>query len=127
MKFSARINWKKVRARNRKARMPVIITFKMGKREPLITEKERRCWRSSSAEPGAVASSRAMGGSKCLSCDWAPALGEHNAQVNIDPMNRPERYLTLDHIVPKAAGGRDDDSNLRSLCNTCNEKRGELE
>lgn len=31
--------------------------------------------------------------------------------------------LTTDHIVPREAGGSDDDSNLRVLCRTCNSKR----
>jgi 5-methylcytosine-specific restriction endonuclease McrA len=64
---------------------------------------------------------------RCLSCTWEPKPEERNAQVNIDPENRPGRYLTLDHIIPVASGGSNEDTNLRTLCNECNQKRGDLE
>jgi 5-methylcytosine-specific restriction protein A len=32
---------------------------------------------------------------------------------------------TRDHIVPKAKGGSDDDSNLQSACATCNSAKGD--
>jgi len=32
-------------------------------------------------------------------------------------------HLQLDHIVPWSAGGSDRSSNLRTLCNVCNEQR----
>lgn len=32
--------------------------------------------------------------------------------------------LDCDHIVPKAEGGTDDPSNLRTLCRPCHVKRG---
>lgn len=34
------------------------------------------------------------------------------------------RNLTLDHIVPRALGGADTDSNLQLLCSACNSKKG---
>lgn len=32
--------------------------------------------------------------------------------------------LTVDHIVPKAAGGGDEETNLQTLCRTCNSRKG---
>lgn len=32
--------------------------------------------------------------------------------------------LTVEHIMPKARGGTDAESNLRLSCRTCNEKKG---
>ena len=34
------------------------------------------------------------------------------------------RHLEVDHIVPKAKGGQDDDSNLQLLCSHCNRVKG---
>lgn len=31
---------------------------------------------------------------------------------------------SVDHIVPRNSGGYDDDSNLRTLCISCNSKKG---
>lgn len=32
---------------------------------------------------------------------------------------------TVDHVIPKAAGGTDDTSNLVSMCRTCNASKGD--
>lgn len=32
--------------------------------------------------------------------------------------------LSIEHIIPKAQGGSDDDANLWLSCRTCNEKKG---
>lgn len=33
-------------------------------------------------------------------------------------------HLTLDHVVPWSLGGADDESNLQTLCRSCNSKKG---
>ncbi|MFJ2544384.1 HNH endonuclease [Microbacterium sp. NPDC087589] len=33
---------------------------------------------------------------------------------------RPEHDATVDHVIPKAAGGRDEPSNLIAACRRCN-------
>lgn len=35
------------------------------------------------------------------------------------------RNLEIDHIIPRATGGRDDDSNLQLLCGSCNRIKGD--
>lgn len=35
-------------------------------------------------------------------------------------------YLTLDHIIPKSAGGNDSDDNLETLCGTCNTNKASI-
>lgn len=34
------------------------------------------------------------------------------------------RYLTIDHIFPKAYGGKNNVDNLQTLCQHCNSKKG---
>lgn len=34
------------------------------------------------------------------------------------------KSLTIDHIVPLALGGTNDISNLRTLCHSCNARKG---
>jgi hypothetical protein len=36
-----------------------------------------------------------------------------------------EKFLTLDHIIPKSKGGPSAEWNLRVLCNVCNEAKGD--
>ena len=35
--------------------------------------------------------------------------------------------LVVDHIIPTSQGGRDDDDNLRSLCERCHEPKSKRE
>ena len=37
---------------------------------------------------------------------------------------RDTDYLTLDHVIPKSRGGRNDWYNLVTCCDTCNKKKG---
>lgn len=55
----------------------------------------------------------------------ARILAEHRAAYgNVCPgwMREPHRaeVLTVDHIIPRAAGGSDERSNLQVLCRVCN-------
>lgn len=34
------------------------------------------------------------------------------------------RFLTLDHITPRLHGGGGEDTNLQTLCRSCNSKKG---
>lgn len=34
-----------------------------------------------------------------------------------------QKDLQADHIIPVARGGKDEDSNLRTLCSACNRKK----
>ena len=34
--------------------------------------------------------------------------------------------LTKDHVTPKSCGGTDEDSNIQTLCWTCNQLKGSL-
>ena len=33
-------------------------------------------------------------------------------------------YLSIDHITPRSKGGSHDEENLRTLCTTCNTRKG---
>ncbi|GAA4155955.1 hypothetical protein GCM10022286_05640 [Gryllotalpicola daejeonensis] len=45
----------------------------------------------------------------------------------VDLLSLPERERQVDHIVPVAAGGTDDDWNLRVACAKCNTSRQDRE
>ena len=36
----------------------------------------------------------------------------------------PLRNMTVDHIIPRAHGGPDDDDSLQLLCGACNSTKG---
>lgn len=50
-------------------------------------------------------------GFRCVYCGWTRPQ---------DPKEDPENRLELDHIVPRAEGGRDELTNLVTSCRTCN-------
>lgn len=65
-----------------------------------------QAWRTTAAL--AVAQHRAEHG------DWCPGW---------KVASHPSTDLTADHIVPKAAGGTDDPSNVQVLCRGCNARK----
>ncbi len=82
-----------------------------------------------SAEP-VVASTRGIGATqraRILSRDGFTCQICGATVGDPDPSN-PHRRLRLhvDHIVPIANGGSNEDSNLRTLCSACNEGRSNL-
>ena len=40
------------------------------------------------------------------------------------PTERKNIYLSIDHIIPRSRGGSNDESNLRTLCTSCNSLKG---
>lgn len=59
-------------------------------------------------------------GYTCQTCGAGPG--------DLDPFN-PHRKVRLhiDHILPKSHGGTDDKNNLRVLCSTCNQAKGNIQ
>ena len=55
-------------------------------------------------------------------CGWVCQLCSSPVRTDVKPHH--PRYPTLDHIVPRAHGGSDDESNLRLACFQCNTRRG---
>lgn len=55
-------------------------------------------------------------------CGWVCQLCLSPVRTDVKPSH--PRYPTLDHIVPRAHGGSDDESNLRLACFQCNTRRG---
>ena len=53
------------------------------------------------------------------SCCWC----QRPTRLDVDP-NHPLRS-TIEHLLPKSRGGRDDAANLRVACYQCNNKRGD--
>lgn len=37
---------------------------------------------------------------------------------------KPELLFTIDHIIPKALGGKNEISNYQTMCHFCNKKKG---
>jgi hypothetical protein len=71
-------------------------------------------------------------GFSCVRCGWAPksippdydgrrALGEACVKAN---GRQGCRLLELDHIIPASKNGRLELSNLQTLCNSCNCRKG---
>ena len=50
--------------------------------------------------------------------------GRQGGDCNLCRVHFEPRNLTLDHVIPKAHGGADDDDNLQLLCGACNSTKG---
>lgn len=50
--------------------------------------------------------------------------GKQAGNCNLCGIHFEARNLTLDHIIPQAHGGPDDDENLQLLCGACNSLKG---
>ena len=50
--------------------------------------------------------------------------GKQAGDCNLCGIHFEARNLTLDHIIPQAHGGPDDDENLQLLCGACNSLKG---
>lgn len=71
-------------------------------------------------------------GFACLHCRWAPPIPEDYdgryalGVTTYDPIRNHFgcRLLELDHIHPYSLGGKFEVSNLQTLCNSCNARKG---
>ena len=50
--------------------------------------------------------------------------GRQGGDCNLCEQHFHARNLTLDHVIPRAHGGPDDDANLQLLCGACNSLKG---
>ena len=50
--------------------------------------------------------------------------GKQAGDCNLCREHFPLRNMTVDHIIPRAHGGPDDDDNLQLLCGACNSTKG---
>lgn len=73
------------------------------RRPPTELERRRRRWQSKRKKTAPRIFKR--DGHKCRHCGST-------------------KKLTVDHIVPLVNGGSDNDSNLQTLCKSCNSKKG---
>lgn len=58
----------------------------------------------------------------CPKCNYKKYLGYQTTDA-IDE-NGKEVLMTKDHIIPKSKGGADDISNYQTMCERCNEAKG---
>lgn len=58
----------------------------------------------------------------CKHCGWAPPRAPVEDMMAF--RSSDGRFLTLDHLKPRAYGGSNLQSNLVTLCNVCNERKG---
>ena len=66
-------------------------------------------------------------GCKCVECGIEAtqlALGDGRGKLHWDVYTDDFYPLTVDHIVPKSKGGKDDLDNLQPMCCMCNWKKG---
>lgn len=47
--------------------------------------------------------------------------------LTMDRTGKGGRGITLDHIIPRAKGGTDEESNLTAACRLCNAARGDMD
>jgi 5-methylcytosine-specific restriction endonuclease McrA len=63
----------------------------------------------------------------CKACDWTAIVPDEWAgRYTISGTNAAGKwvYLELDHVLPYSLGGPFTVSNLQTLCNRCNAKKG---
>jgi len=54
----------------------------------------------------------------------APSKGRYHFNLYAVREDGKEILMTKDHIVPRAKGGKDTDSNYQTMCSPCNQKKG---
>lgn len=67
-------------------------------------------------------------GLKCSSCDkvgkYVIEAKDPGGGIHIDVYTESLELMTVDHIIPKAKGGKNILTNYQPMCNKCNSKKG---
>jgi 5-methylcytosine-specific restriction endonuclease McrA len=63
-------------------------------------------------------------GYACQECGLAGREVRWGNGVFTHPTSVEGVYLSIDHVHPKSLGGTNDPDNLRTLCTTCNTRKG---
>ena len=60
----------------------------------------------------------------CRICGWRPGSppDDYDGRYTVGtwPYETEERLLHVDHLVPRVRGGSSEESNLQTLCESCN-------
>lgn len=68
--------------------------------------------------------SRGQDRPRCSYCGWP--VSRKAGQPGTVPRDAPVRPFTMDHIIPKCAGGTWDQRGLLPACDACNFDRGDM-
>ena len=60
---------------------------------------------------------------------WLDHSGNRPPHLNLYAVRRngQEVLMTMDHVLPRAKGGKTEDGNVQLLCKPCNQKKRDLE
>lgn len=61
---------------------------------------------------------------RCQFCGLQGREHRHASGAFTFPTEKVDVFLSIDHIVARANGGSNDETNLRTLCVPCNTKKG---
>lgn len=61
---------------------------------------------------------------ECVCCKAKPSYAEYTTEYGLRMMISSNNNLTIDHIIPKAKGGKNDKTNYQIMCRICNNRKG---